>query len=151
MSRRFQKILFIAVGVAVGVLFARFTTGDYLHGMIVLKENAKLKPLFMGKTPGKKTLALSIRNEQGSPDITITVKGGEVKSFYPPPVVLPFHKWIAVQGGAFRGLRHGMRLPLYVTLDCAEHDYELVFARASDGKVINTVPILTGENHGTHH
>lgn len=146
-----HKIIYMAMGIIIGTLFANFKASDYFHGMLALKEGGDTQPLYIKPGEGKRTLALSVRNQQDSPDVRITVDGGSVMSPYPPPIRLPFRKWVSVRDNIFSGLRNGMKFPLYVVLDGKREAYELSFVRVADGSIINKVPILRGDGHATHH
>ena len=150
---RLKWVAFTVIGIGVGVVFANFRVPDYYHATVVLKEGGDSKPIYISENKGTKILALSVKNLQDSRDIEIKVTGGIIHSSYPPPVILPFRKWISVEGNVFRGLRYGMKLPLYVVLDGEGKSYELSFVRVTDGKPIKKVSIMAGGKftHGSHH
>jgi len=148
--RRPRTIACLALGVVVGLLFARFKAPDYVHSSLTLQEGGKPNPLYIGQGEGKRTLALSVRNLQDATDLRISVEGGVVMSAQPPPVKLPFRHWLSVKETLFSGLERGMKLPLAVVLDGKREAYELLFVRAADNRVIQKIPIIRGESHAHH-
>lgn len=147
---RVRSIAFIAAGIVVGLLFARFQAADYLHGSLTLQEGEAQKPLYITPGEGKRTLALSVRNQQDASDLRITVEGGTVISAQPPPLPLPFRHWLTVKDTLFQGLKRGMKFPLTVLLDGKREAYELLFVRAADNRIIQKIPIIRGESHAHH-
>jgi hypothetical protein len=142
---------FVMAGIAVGILLANFRSRDYIHGMLVLKADGDPKPLMIGQEGGRKTVALTLKNLQPSDTVQLTMAGGTIQSLVPPPIILPFSKWISFKDQTLRGLQYGQRIPLVITLDGKRPHYELIFSRGSDGKVIKTIPLMSGEAHGKNH
>ena len=151
MFSKSSSIAFIAAGITAGILLANFRSKDYIHGSLVLKEEPRPKPVMIGKEGGRKTVALSLKNFQYAESVQITMAGGTIRSSFPPPVVLPFRKWISFKDQTLGGLQYGQRIPLYVTLDGNRSHYTLIFSRGSDGKVIQKIPFISGEAHGKSH
>lgn len=118
----------------------------------MLKEDGAAQPLYLKPGIGRKTLALTVKNLQDSPEVQILVEGGEIQSASPPPMVLPFTttKWPALQGATMTGLRPGMKVPLYIALAGDRANYALSFVRVADGKTLLTVPVIEGEGCAAH-
>jgi len=141
---------FIAAGVLVGLLFARFTAADYVHASLTLQEGGETKPLYISHGEGKRTMALSVKNMQDAPEVRISVDGGSIKSSQPPPIAFPFRQWLSIKDDIFGGLKRGMKIPLSIVLDGKREAYELLFVRVADNSVIQRVPIVRGESHAHH-
>jgi hypothetical protein len=151
MSFKLKSAALVAAGISIGILVANFKPADYIHGSVVLKEKGQTMPVMIGLGEGRKTVALSVKNLQAAEDVRLTIDGGTIRSTFPPPIVLPFRKWIGFKDNTFQGLRYGQRVPLFITLGGGRCSYELVFSRGSDGKLIKTIPLISGEDHGKSH
>lgn len=143
----------MVLGLAVGAGSAQFRPAHFVHGSVVLKENAEARPLFLKPGLGRKTLALTVKNLQDAAEVRIQLEGGEIRSTSPPPIALPFTatRWPGMEGATMTGLRYGMKIPLYVTLPDAKSGSALSFVRVADGKTLLTVPVIEGEECGAHH
>lgn len=150
-ARFFKAALFVMSGIIVGALFAKFKTSDYHHAMLVLKKGAEARPLYVSRNDGRQVLALSLKNLQSSRDIEIRMAGADVQSWYPPVIKMPFRKWMEVEGGKFRGVDSGTRLPLYVISDSAVRCGDIEIIDSSNGSLIQTVHVMRGDFNGGHH
>lgn len=148
---RYKAFAYAILGIAVGVVFAKFSAPNYAHSSVILKENSEAKPIFIKKGIGRKTLALTIKNLQGAAEVRVDIEGGRIESVYPPPMVLSFRKWPALKDSTLTGLTYGDRVPVYIALDEGRESYELLFSRISDNRMLLKVPIVEGERHGPHH
>lgn len=149
--RKFLKAaVFVIAGIAVGALFANFRSPDYRHASVILKEGVNPKPIHISNYKGAQVIALSLKNLQHAKDIEVRMEGATIQSWYPPAVKMPFSKWMEVDGGKFKGVSFGKRLPLYLTIsgnDCKE----LEIIDSANGSVIQTVHVMRGGADGGHH
>ncbi|MBI4686857.1 MAG: hypothetical protein HY756_03630 [Nitrospirae bacterium] len=151
MKRKFLgAFLFVAVGLAVGVMFAKFTAKDYKHASIAIKRGEKAKPLYINNYGGKQVLALSVKNLQHAKDIEVKADGIAIQSWYPPVVRMPFFD-IDFKGGRFSGVAFGKRLPLYLIFDDGMDHKDIEIINSSDGTLIQTVHVMRGRGEGGHH
>lgn len=152
MYRSFLKIgLFVVTGIAIGIMFANFNVRDYRHASLVIKKDTKTKPLNISDYNGRQVIALSVKNLQGANDIEWRVKDTEIQSWYPPVIKMPFGKWMEVDGGKFRGVEFGKRIPLYLIINGRSGCSELEIIDSSDGSLIQTVHLMRGGSNGGHH
>lgn len=152
MNKNILKVFFfLLAGIAVGVMFARFSVKDYRHVSVVLKEGAVTKPLYINDYDNTQVIALSLKNLQHAKNIELRMKGATVQSWYPPAVKMPFSKWMEVDGGKFKGITFGKRLPLYLIIDGLSECKELEIIDSSDGSIIQTVHVMKGGSDGGHH
>lgn len=150
-ARRIKIVLFALAGVATGVIFAGFGTRDYLHAMAVIKKGMDAKPIHISEHKGKQVIALSLRNLQHSRNIEIRMKDAVIQSWYPPVVRMPFGRRMEVEGGLFRGVDFGARLPLYLVVDGNIHCGAIEIIDADRGTAIQTVQVKRGGGHGGTH
>jgi hypothetical protein len=143
--------MFILAGVLTGLIFARFKTPDFHHASLIITKGDPLKTLFAGDYDGRQALALSMKNLQKAKDIEIRVEGAEIQSWYPPVVKMPYYKWMGVEGGRFRGVDFGRRIPVYLVFDEKAAGREIEIFDLSDNSLIQKVQ-LTGEgSHAGNH
>ena len=150
MNSLVKTILFILIGILTGVALARFKTEDYRHASVILKEGVNPKPIHISNYEGAQVIALSLKNLQHAKDIEVRMEGATIQSWYPPVVGMPFVKWAGVDGGRFKGVAFGKRLPLYLTIsgnDCKEME----IIDSANGSVIQTVHVMRGGADGGHH
>lgn len=151
-DKNLSKVLFfLLAGIAVGVIFARFSVKDYRHVSVVLKEGTATKPLYINDYDGTQVIALSLKNLQHAKNIEVKMEGATVQSWYPPIVKMPFTRWMEVEGGKFKGITFGKRLPLYLRIDGRSECKELEIIDSSDGSIIQTVHVMKGGADGGHH
>ncbi len=152
MQAKYLRIaLFTLAGIAVGVMFAGFKTRDFRHAMLVIKKDMVAKPLHISSAKGRQVLALSLKNLQSSRDIEIRMNNAAVQSWYPPVVRMPFTRWMEVEGGLFKGVDFGKRLPLYLIVDGSSDCNEMEIIDSSRGALIQTVQIIRGGYDGGNH
>jgi len=151
MSSKFLKtIIFIFAGITAGIALANFSAKDFKHASIIVKRNVQAKPIHINDYKGKQVLALSLKIPDGPKDIEVKMKGAEIQSWYPPPVKMPFYKWMDVDGGRFHGVEPGKRLPLYLIIRQAGCK-ELEIIDSSDSSIIQTVHVMRGGANAGHH
>lgn len=150
--RKFLKAaVFVFAGAAVGAAFANFKSPDYRHASVMLKEGVNPKPISIADHEGVQVIALSLKNLQHAKDIEVRMDGATIQSWYPPVVKMPFSKWMEVDGGKFRGVAFGKRLPLYLTINGKNGCGEIEIIDSSDGSIIQTVHVTKGGSDGGHH
>lgn len=147
----FKVFFFVLAGIAVGVMFARFSVKDYRHVSVVLKEGATTKPININDYDGTQVIALSLKNLQHARDIEVRMEGATVQSWYPPTVKMPFARWMEIEGGKLRGVEFGKRLPLYLILSGKSECRQLEIIDSSDSSIIQTVHVMKGGSDGGHH
>ena len=146
-----KAALFVLAGIFTGVMFAGFKVQDYQHASIVIGKGGAAKPLYVSDYRGRQVIALSIKNLQSARDIEIKMDGAVVQSWYPPVVKMPYNKWIDVEGGRFRGVDFGKRLPLYLIADNRKACDEIEIVDLSDGSLIQRVHVMRGGSNDRHH
>ncbi|MBI3592896.1 MAG: hypothetical protein HY099_05395 [Nitrospirae bacterium] len=152
MYRSFLKTAFFVIaGIAIGVMFANFKVRDYHHTSLVIKKDAKTKPLHISDYNGAQVIALSVKNIHGAKDIELRLKDTEIQSWYPPVIKMPFGKWMEVDGGKFKGVEFGKRIPLYLIINGRSGCRELEIIDSSDGSLIQAVHLMRGGVNGGHH
>lgn len=150
---------FVGLGMIIGALFANFKSNDYRHASLLLKAPGEAGPLWLNDFSGRQVIALSLRNLQPITDLRLQGEGIAIRSWYPPPLPLPFRPWLTITGGKtgeeFRanGVRFGQRLPLYLIVEGSEDDgcRELTIRNGADGSLLRTVHLMPGGNDGGHH
>jgi len=152
MYRSFLKTAFFVIaGIAIGIMFANFKVRDYRHASLVIKKNAKTKPLHISDYNGRQVIAISVKNLHGARDIELRLKDAEFQSWYPPVIKMPFGKWMEVDGGKFREVEFGKRIPLYLIINGQSGSMELEIIDSSNGSLIQTVHLMKGGSNGGHH
>jgi len=152
MHRSFLKTAFFVIaGIAIGIMFANFKVCDYRHASLVIKKDVKTKPLHISEYNGVQVIALSIKNLHGAKDIELRLKDAEMQSWYPPVIKMPFGKWMEVDGGKFRGMEFGKRIPLYLIINGPGSSRDLEIIDSSDGSLIQVVHLMRGGANGGHH
>ncbi len=150
-----QTALFLIAGITIGIMFANFSSPDYRHASLILKEGINPKPIHISDYKGTQVIALSLKNLQQAKDIEARMDGATIQSWYPPVVRMPFLKSVGVAGGRFKGVAFGQRLPLYLTVsgnDFSDNgNKEMEIIDSSTGSVIQTVPVMRGGANGGHH
>lgn len=146
-----KAALFVLAGVFTGVMFAGFKVQDYQHASIVIRKGEAAKPLYISDYRGRQVIALSAKNLQSAKDIEIKMDGAVVQSWYPPAVKMPYNKWMDVEGGRFRGVDSGKRLPLYLIADNRKGCGEIEIVDLSDGSLIQRVHVMRGGSNDRHH
>lgn len=146
-----KTAFFVIVGIAIGVMFASFKVRDYHHTSLVIKKDAKTKPLHISDYNGRQVIAISVKNLHGARDIELRLKDAEFQSWYPPVIKMPFGKWMEVDGGKFRGVEFGKRIPLYLIINGQSGCLELEIIDSSNGSLIQTVHLMKGGSNGGHH
>ena len=150
--RKFLKAaVFVIAGIAVGALFANFRSPDYRHASVILKEGVNPKPIHISNYEGAQVIALSLKNLQHAKDIEVRMEGATIRSWYPPVVKMPFSKWMEIEGGKFKGVAFGKRLPLYLTISGQDGCKDIEVIDLSDGSVIQTVYVMRGGADAGHH
>ncbi len=150
--RKFLKAaVFVLTGIAVGAAFANFRSPDYRHASVILKEGVNPKPIHISNYEGAQVIALSLKNLQHAKDIEVRMEGATIQSWYPPAVKMPFSKWMEVDGGKFKGVSFGKRLPLYLSINGQSECKELEIIDSAKGSVIQTVHVMRGGADGGHH
>lgn len=149
---KFLKAAFFALaGIAVGIAFANFRSPDYRHVSVMLKKGVNPKPVNISNYDGSQVIAVSLKNLQYAKDIEVRINGAAIQSWYPPIVKMPFGKWMEVNGGKFRGVEPGKRLPLYLIIDGQSGCKEMEIIDSSSGSVIQTVHFMKGGSDAGHH
>lgn len=143
--------VFIAAGILTGTLFAAFKTPDYRHAMVALKGDKTSRPISIGNYGGKQVLALTIKNLRRAGDVEIRMDGADIKSWFPPVVKMPFYKGIEAEGGRFREIKYGRRVPAYLTISNLPGCGEIGIYDPSDGSLIQTVHVMKGGADGGRH
>lgn len=151
MRKFFKGAVFVFAGIAVGAAFANFKSPDYRHASVMLKEGVNPKPINIANYDGTQVIALSLKNLQHAKDIEVRMEGATIQSWYPPVVKMPFYKWMDTEGGRFRGVAFGKRLPLYLTINGKGDCGEIEIIDSSDGSIIQTVHVMRGGADGGHH
>lgn len=145
------RILFIISGLLVGVALARFSVADYKHTSVVIGKGIHKGPLYISDYEGRQVIALSLKNLQRNKDIDIRMDGAEIQSWYPPPVKMPYYRWMDIEDGGFRGIEYGRRLPLYIVLNGDFEHGDLEIINPSDGSIIQSIHVMRGMDKGDHH
>lgn len=152
MYRCFLKTAFFVIaGIAIGVMFANFKVRDYSHASLVITKDAKTKPLHISDYNSRQVIALSVKNLHGARDIELRLNDAKLQSWYPPVIKMPFGKWMEVDGGKFRGVEFGKRIPLYLIINGQNGCQELEIIDSSNGSLIQTVHLMRGGVNGGHH
>ncbi|HAK89344.1 MAG: hypothetical protein A2077_04660 [Nitrospirae bacterium GWC2_46_6] len=150
--RKFLKTaVFVLAGIAVGALFANFKVHDYRHASLAIKKDADKKTLNISDYNGRQVIAISLKNLQHAKDIEVRMDGATIQSWYPPAVKMPFYKWMEIDGGKFKGVGFGKRLPLYLTINGQGGCKEMEIIDSSNGSVIRTVHFMKGGADAGHH
>ncbi|MDA8165010.1 MAG: hypothetical protein M0017_08270, partial [Desulfobacteraceae bacterium] len=113
MKKTFKIALCLLAGFVIGTVFAKLDFPGYKHVMVMLMKG-EAKPIYINGDGGRQVLALTIMNHQQARDIEVRMDGAEIQSWYPPVVKMPFSRELLVEGGKFRGIEHGKRLPVFV-------------------------------------
>lgn len=150
MRRGLKIALFLIVGFAVGAAFARLNFPGFKHAVVTIGKGAESKPLYLNGTGGRQVLALSMKNLQKSRDIEIRMEGADIESWYPPVVRMPFNKRMSVQGGKFKGVEFGKRLPVYVVFNDSGENRKIEIIDSIDGSLIQTIDVLRGKGNERH-
>jgi hypothetical protein len=150
--RKFLKTaVFVFAGIAVGAAFANFRSPDYRHASVMLKKGVNPKPVNISDYAGAQVVALSLKNLQHIKNIEVRAEGAKIESWYPPVVKMPFGRWTEVDGGKFRGVEFGKRLPLYLTIDGQSACKDIEIIDSANGSVIQTVRLMKGGADAGHH
>ena len=151
MRKFFKAAVFVFAGIAAGAAFANFRPPDYRHASLILKEGVKPKPINIADYDGTQVIALSLKNLEHAKDIEVKMEGATIQSWYPPVIEMPFGKWMEVDGGKFRGVEFGKRIPLYLIIDGQSGCRELEIIDSASGSLIRTVHLMKGGSNGGHH
>lgn len=149
--RRAHKIVFsLLLGLAAGVGCAHLVFPGFQHAAVRIGKGAAEKPLFFNGNGGRQVFALSLKNLGEARDIEIRMEGGAIQSWYPPVVRMPFGKVIPFEGGKFRGVEPGRRVPVYVVFHDNGKNRKIEVVDAADGSVLRTIDILRGKGNERH-
>jgi len=145
MNRKILSLaLFVSAGIAIGALFANFRVPDYRHASVMLKGGVNPKPINIASYNGSQVIALSLKNLQHAKDIEVRMEGAVIQSWYPAVIRMPFREWMEVDGGKFRGVEFGKRLPLYLKINGRSGCKDLEIIDSAKGSVIQTVHFMRG-------
>ncbi|MDI6744055.1 MAG: hypothetical protein QMD07_01640 [Thermodesulfovibrionales bacterium] len=118
---------------------------------MILKEGVNPKPIHISNYKGAQVIALSLKNLHHAKDIEVRMDGAAIQIWYPPVVKMPFSKWMEVDGGKFKGVAFGKRLPLYLSINGQGECKELEIIDSANSSVIQTVHVMRGGADAGHH
>lgn len=148
-----KTVCFLLLGLVVGSLFSNFRTADYLHVSVDLRPGSPPRPVVLREHAGRRVVAISLKNHLPQSDLELVAANGEIRSWLPPVLPLPFTRWPQFAGGSIRGMQFGRRLPLYLIMDGRDGCAELEIRNPADGALLQTVHFMRGEGAtgGGHH
>ncbi|MDH4100487.1 MAG: hypothetical protein OEV28_07920 [Nitrospirota bacterium] len=161
-----KTVLFIALGLGVGVAAASYQSRDSVHAMGLMNMGGGKvgHPVNMKLGEDRYTVAASLTWLNKKPgDLKATLENaapGEAvpqhrfMSWYPPAVDLGFNHWNGVdKDGVIHGMTPFARTNLYTVIDSPQRPavVNLVMTEVKSGKRVLTMPIrFVGEDGGGH-
>jgi hypothetical protein len=151
MRKLYRIPLCLLAGLAFGVAAANLHFTGYRHAMVTISRGAKPETLSFRGSGGRQVLALTVKNMQPSRNIELRMQGAEIESWYPPVFTMPFARWMSVEGGKFRGVEFGKRLPVYVAFNDNGRSRSMEIIDSTDGSLIRAITLARGDGYERHH
>lgn len=150
MKRAYKVALCLLAGLAFGAAAANLRLPGYKHATVTIAKGAGPASLSLNGGGGRQVLALSIKNLQSARNIEIRMEGAEIESWYPPVFKMPFSRWMSVEGGKFKDVEFGRRLPVYVAFNDNGENRRMEIVDSADGSLIREIDIVRGDSHERH-
>lgn len=149
MTRLARTLLCVAGGLAAGTALAGYRFPGYLHAQLALDAGAPEKQLYVdGRS--RQFLALSVTSPRDVRALRVSLPGGEIAGWFPPPVRVPGGRAPAFSEGVFRGFAPGRKLTVYASFSGEGGPGNIDFLDADSGRLLRSVRIISGGAHAGH-